>query len=214
MEKIKFGKTGLLVTRVAMGGIPIMRLKKKDAARVVRKVIDLGVNFIDTANGYGDSEEKAAELGRQGLVLIHPFDDPRVVAGQGTIGQEIDQQAVSDLSSVIVPVGGGGLIAGVALGLKDRATHKPAELSGGQRQRVTIARALANHPKIVWADEPTGDLDSDNSKEIIDLMIRLNRENGQTFVMVTHDPKIGKRAARRIWMDNGQITKEENGRAK
>ncbi len=95
------------------------------------------------------------------------------------------------------------------VGLRDWAAHKPAELSGGERQRVTIARALVNRPKIVWADEPTGDLDSDNSREIIDLMIKLNKENKQTFVVVTHDPKIGRRARRRIWMDNGCIKKEE-----
>ena len=95
------------------------------------------------------------------------------------------------------------------VGLRDWAAHKPAELSGGERQRVTIARALVNRPKIVWADEPTSDLDSDNSREIIDLMIKLNKENKQTFVVVTHDPKIGRRARRRIWMDNGCIRKEE-----
>jgi len=73
MEKIEFGKTGLLVTRVAMGGIPIMRLERKDAAGVLRKVIELGVNFIDTANGYGDSEEKIGEaiqgMNRESLVI-------------------------------------------------------------------------------------------------------------------------------------------------
>jgi putative ABC transport system ATP-binding protein len=96
------------------------------------------------------------------------------------------------------------------VGLKEWAEHKPAELSGGQRQRVTIARALVNKPKIVWGDEPTGDLDTENSTEIMDLMCRLNKENRQTFVVVTHDPKIGKRASRRLWMENGQIKREEN----
>ncbi len=97
------------------------------------------------------------------------------------------------------------------VGLRDWATHKPAELSGGQQQRVTIARALANKPAIVWADEPTGDLDSDTSDEIMDLLCQLNRENGQTFVVVTHDPKVGRRASRRIWMESGRIRKEEYG---
>jgi putative ABC transport system ATP-binding protein len=89
--------------------------------------------------------------------------------------------------------------------LSDRMTHRPAELSGGQQQRVTIARALANRPSIIWADEPTGDLDSETSNEIMDLLVRLNRENNQTFVLVTHAPEIGARANRIIRMRDGHI---------
>ena len=96
-----------------------------------------------------------------------------------------------------------GVLAEVGLaGLEER---RPAELSGGQRQRVTIARALVNRPAIVWADEPTGDLDSRTSQEIIDLMRKLNRENGQTFVIVTHSLEIGEQCDRIIWMRDGQI---------
>jgi ABC-type lipoprotein export system ATPase subunit len=91
------------------------------------------------------------------------------------------------------------------VGLSDRATHRPAELSGGQRQRVTIARALTNNPAIVWADEPTGNLDSENAQEILDLLCQLNRENGQTLVVVTHALEIGKLANRIISMRDGQI---------
>jgi putative ABC transport system ATP-binding protein len=90
--------------------------------------------------------------------------------------------------------------------LSDRATHRPAELSGGQQQRVTIARALANNPSIIWADEPTGDLDSETSAEIMDLLHRLNKQNGQTFVLVTHAPEIGSQADRIIRMRDGAIT--------
>ncbi|MCA9972915.1 MAG: ABC transporter ATP-binding protein, partial [Anaerolineales bacterium] len=90
-----------------------------------------------------------------------------------------------------------------AVGLADQADQRPAELSGGQRQRVTIARALVNRPAIVWADEPTGDLDSRTSQEIIDLMRKLNRENGQTFVIVTHSLEIGEQCDRIIWMRDG-----------
>jgi putative ABC transport system ATP-binding protein len=91
------------------------------------------------------------------------------------------------------------------VGLKDRWSHKPAELSGGQRQRVTIARALVNNPLIVWADEPTGDLDSEITEEILDLISELNRTNRQTFVLVTHDLQVAARAQRIIKMKNGKI---------
>jgi putative ABC transport system ATP-binding protein len=95
------------------------------------------------------------------------------------------------------------------VGLADRGTHRPAELSGGQRQRVTIARALVNDPAIVWADEPTGNLDSEASAEIMDLLVRLNREQGQTFVLVTHSEEVGRRAGRIVRMCDGQILSDK-----
>jgi ABC-type lipoprotein export system ATPase subunit len=85
------------------------------------------------------------------------------------------------------------------------ARNKPAELSGGQRQRVTIARALANKPSIVWADEPTGALDTKTADEVMSVILKLNRENGQTFVFVTHDPRIGAMLDRVINMRDGLI---------
>jgi ABC-type lipoprotein export system ATPase subunit len=91
------------------------------------------------------------------------------------------------------------------VGLADRARHRPAELSGGQRQRVTIARALANEPAIVWADEPTGNLDSETALDIMALLSRLNREHGQTFVLVTHALEVGNTADRIIQMRDGSI---------
>jgi putative ABC transport system ATP-binding protein len=92
-----------------------------------------------------------------------------------------------------------------AVGLADQADQRPAELSGGQRQRVTIARALVNRPAIVWADEPTGDLDSKTSQDIVDLMRKLNRENDQTFVIVTHSEEIGLQCDRIVWMRDGLV---------
>ncbi len=89
--------------------------------------------------------------------------------------------------------------------LVERARHRPAELSGGQRQRVAIARALTNNPAIVWADEPTGNLDSEAATEVMDLLCRFNRELEQTLVLVTHAPEIGKIANRIIRMKDGKI---------
>lgn len=91
------------------------------------------------------------------------------------------------------------------VGLSQRAALRPNSLSGGERQRVTIARALSNTPAIVWADEPTGDLDVRTSEEVVALMRRLNQENGQTFVIVTHDPEVGAKCDRIVHMRDGQI---------
>ncbi len=89
--------------------------------------------------------------------------------------------------------------------LSDRVQHRPAELSGGQRQRVTIARALVNSPAIVWADEPTGNLDSKASADVLTLMRAFNRERKQTLVIVTHDPQIGAACDRIVHMEDGEI---------
>ncbi|HET8626812.1 MAG TPA: ABC transporter ATP-binding protein [Thermomicrobiales bacterium] len=95
------------------------------------------------------------------------------------------------------------------VGLPDKAHSRPAELSGGQRQRVTIARALVNDPAIVFADEPTGALDSESAGAIMDLLVRLNKAQGQTVVMVTHDPGVGARADRIVRFRDGAIVGEE-----
>ena len=99
-----------------------------------------------------------------------------------------------------------------AVGLREWATHRPAELSGGQRQRVTVGRALVNDPAIVWADEPTGALDSHASAEIVDLLRDLNQRQGLTIVLVTHDPTVGNRCDRVFWMRDGRIVGEEQPR--
>ena len=95
------------------------------------------------------------------------------------------------------------------VGLADQAHKRPNEMSGGQQQRVTVARSFVNEPAIVWADEPTGALDSETSKEIMDLLVRLNAEQEQTFVLVTHDAAVAKRAHRTIKMNDGLIESDE-----
>jgi len=93
------------------------------------------------------------------------------------------------------------------VGLSDRGNHLPRELSGGQQQRVAIARALVNHPKIILADEPTGNLDSKSGDEIIDLLLGLNAK-GHTLILITHDADISKRLTRRIMIADGKIVQE------
>jgi len=95
------------------------------------------------------------------------------------------------------------------LGLKGREKHLPSQLSGGQQQRVAIGRALMNHPQILFADEPTGNLDKKNSEEIINLMITLKNEYHMTLIVVTHSEKIAQMADRRIYMEDGKIVKDE-----
>jgi putative ABC transport system ATP-binding protein len=129
------------------------------------------------------------------LSAIENVELPLVVSGVS--GKEARQQALAALNQV---------------GLAEWAGHRPAQLSGGQRQRVTIARALVNDPAIVWADEPTGDLDSTTADEIMQLMHDLNERNQQTFVIVTHDAGIGARCHRIIRMKDGAIVGEEKGR--
>ena len=127
------------------------------------------------------------------LTAVENTELPMLVSG--TRPRVARQQAIEALEMV---------------GLSDWAGHYPAELSGGQQQRVTIARALVNQPEIVWADEPTGNLDSENSQEIMNLLNDMNERNGQTFVIVTHSDEVAARAHRIIRMRDGQIA--EDGR--
>ncbi len=92
-----------------------------------------------------------------------------------------------------------------AVGLKDRVHHRPTELSGGQQQRVAIARALVNDPAILMADEPTGNLDSKSGKEIMELILSLNRDRGTTLIIVTHDPKIAEQTQRVLRLRDGAL---------
>jgi putative ABC transport system ATP-binding protein len=95
------------------------------------------------------------------------------------------------------------------VGLGHRTRHRPNELSGGEQQRVTVARALASRPAIVWADEPTGNLDTQMATQVVDLLHELNRVDGQTIVLVTHDAAIGQSAGRLIRMRDGRLVEDE-----
>ncbi len=126
------------------------------------------------------------------LSAVENVELPLLVAG--TPSKEARERALAALDKVQ---------------LADWATHRPAELSGGQRQRVTIARSLVNDPAIVWADEPTGDLDSANADAIMDLMVELNQAHHQTFVIVTHAREVAARTDRIVQMVDGLIVDEQ-----
>ncbi|WP_291783144.1 ABC transporter ATP-binding protein [Cecembia sp.] len=97
------------------------------------------------------------------------------------------------------------------VGLGDRMTHYPSQLSGGEQQRVSIARAFANEPKILFADEPTGNLDTETGEMIEDLIFEMNKEQGTTLVLVTHDPELAKRTNRIIRIKGGKIQEDTDG---
>ena len=163
--------------------------------------IDSGLIMVDGAdiNRMSDNEKTGYRARRMGFIFqfynllpvlsaIENVELPLLVSG--TPAREARQKATAALETVH---------------LVEWAPHKPGELSGGQRQRVTIARALSNDPAIVWADEPTGDLDSTNADEIMDLIVDLNRRHVQTFVIVTHDERVAARCHRIVHMRDGLI---------
>ena len=101
-----------------------------------------------------------------------------------------------------------------AVGLSDRAHHRPDQLSGGQQQRVAVARALAINPRVILADEPTANLDTENGKQVMDIMKKLNKETGVTFVFATHDPRVIGYADRVVTLQDGTITKDSKANGK
>jgi putative ABC transport system ATP-binding protein len=166
-----------------------------DSGRILIEGVDI--------NELSDNKKSEYRARRMGFVFqfynllpvlsaVENVELPLLVAGVSS--KEARERAVRALEQV---------------NLADRAMHRPSELSGGQRQRVTIARSLVNNPAIVWADEPTGDLDSMNADQIIDLMVDLNAEKNLTFVIVTHAREIAAKTDRIIQMVDGLIVDEQ-----
>lgn len=125
---------------------------------------------------------------------------------------------LTTIENVIVPMSPRGLTDEIrtrsinvlkAVGLADRIEHTPMELSGGQQQRVAIARALVNNPKILLADEPTGNLDTKSGRDILSLMKNMNIRSGVTVIIVTHDPKVADVTNRTIYLEDGKIVRDE-----
>ncbi len=162
-----------------------------------------GKVFVDGQDIYAQNEDQLAIFRRRQVGLIYQFYNliPVLnVVENMTLpvlmdGRQVNQERLEELLDV--------------LGLRGREKHLPNQLSGGQQQRVSIGRALMNAPAVVLADEPTGNLDSKNSQEIVELLKMSNKKYGQTLVIITHDENIALQAHRVIAIEDGRITRDE-----
>lgn len=162
-----------------------------------------GKVYIDNKDIYELNNDELAIFRRQKIGLIYQFYNliPILDVEENITlpilldGKKVEQQRLNEIVKV--------------LGLEQRRKHLPNQLSGGQQQRVSIGRSLISNPAIILADEPTGNLDSKNSKEIIELLKYSNKNLKQTIIMITHDDEIAKQADRIITIEDGKIVKEE-----
>ena len=162
-----------------------------------------GKVFMDGKDVYAQNEEQLAIFRRRQVGLIYQFYNliPVLNVTENITlpvlmdGQKVNQDRLSELLTT--------------LKLKGRENHLPNQLSGGQQQRVSIGRALMNAPAVVLADEPTGNLDSKNSQEIVELLKMCNEKYGQTLIIITHDENIALQADRIIAIEDGKITRDE-----
>ena len=162
-----------------------------------------GKVYMDGQDVYAQNEEKLAIFRRRQVGLIYQFYNliPVLNVRENMAlpvlmdGRSVNEQRMEELLTT--------------LGLRGREKHLPNQLSGGQQQRVSIGRALMNAPAVVLADEPTGNLDSKNSQEIVDLLKLSNQKYGQTLIIITHDENIALQAGRVIAIEDGKITRDE-----
>lgn len=162
-----------------------------------------GKVFMDDKDVYSQNEEQLAIFRRRQVGLIYQFYNliPVLNVTENITlpvlmdGQKVNQDRLNELLTT--------------LKLKGRENHLPNQLSGGQQQRVSIGRALMNAPAVVLADEPTGNLDSKNSQEIVELLKMSNEKYGQTLIIITHDENIALQADRIIAIEDGKITRDE-----
>lgn len=162
-----------------------------------------GSVYLNGRSVFSGSEEQLAIFRRREVGLIYQFYNLIPVLNvreNMTLPVLLDGRKVNEERL--------GMLLDV-LGLREREKHLPNQLSGGQQQRVSIGRALMNQPSIVLADEPTGNLDSKNSQEIIELLKTFNREYGQTLMIITHDEHIALQAKRIMTVEDGRITRDE-----
>ena len=165
-----------------------------------------GKVFIDGTDIYALNNDNLAIFRRRQIGLIYQFYNlipilnvkENITLPCDLDGQKIDEKHLNEILYI--------------LGLEKRVNHLPNELSGGQQQRVSIGRAIINNPSIVLADEPTGNLDSKASKEIMDLLKLSNKKYNQTLIVITHDEKIALEADRIITIQDGKLIKDEKNR--
>ena len=166
-----------------------------------------GKVFVDGQDVYAQNDEQLAVFRRRQVGLIYQFYNliPVLTAEENMTlpvlldGREVNKERLDELLDT--------------LGLQDRRRSLPNQLSGGQQQRVSIGRALMNAPAVVLADEPTGNLDSKNSQEIVELLKLSNRRYGQTLIVITHDESIALQADRIIAIEDGRIVRDERVKA-
>jgi putative ABC transport system ATP-binding protein len=168
---------------------------------------DDGEVLVDGTSLYTLDDNRRADVRLRKIGFVFQFFNllPRLTALRNvelplTLADVGEQESVKKATELLELVG-----------LGDRTSHRPTELSGGEQQRVAIARALINEPKIVLADEPTGNLDTTTGGETVRLMQRLNKEKGQTFIVVTHDPSVAENADRILFLKDGVIQGEKKG---
>jgi len=164
---------------------------------------DQGVVRLDGEDLYGLRDAARAKIRNSKVGFVFQFYHllPEFTALENVIMPAMIQMRKGSKK----PFEGQGLDLLEKVGLKDRVHHKPYQLSGGEQQRVAIARALVNKPRIIFCDEPTGNLDSESGQGIIDLLIALNRKNNQTLVIVTHDDHFAARSHRTIHIRDGAL---------
>ncbi len=159
--------------------------------------------FLEEQDVFAQNDDRLAIFRRRQVGLIYQFYNliPVLNVRENMTlpalldGRRVDEERIEHLLET--------------LGLKERETHLPGQLSGGQQQRVSIGRALMNAPAVILADEPTGNLDSRNSQEIVELLKRSNREYNQTMLIITHDESVALQADRILTMEDGRIVRDE-----
>lgn len=163
--------------------------------------VDQGSIFIDGEEVSGLSQEKSAQFRNQTIGFVFQFH--HLLMDFNALENVMIPMWI--LHGSTLPLEDKAMALLESMGLQDRATHKPSQLSGGEQQRLAIARAIANEPKILLADEPTGNLDEETGERVAELLLNLNKNKGLTLILVTHNPQLAARMGRHFLLEHGQL---------